>query len=94
LKSHKRYTNLRSQSSQRVLEELVEVFSRWYNSDDGNNPPGYRKRGDRQPRSTVTWKKKAIKHDDKHGQLRLSEGFNLKESRSDFILAEYATRPT
>ena len=70
------------------------MFSRWYNSDDGNNPPGYRKRGDRQPRSTVTWKKKAIKHDDKHGQLRLSEGFNLKESRSDFILAEYATRPT
>ncbi|ELY27150.1 transposase, partial [Halogeometricum borinquense DSM 11551] len=35
----------------------------------------------------------AIKHDDKHGQLRLSKGFNLKESRSDFILAKYETRP-
>jgi putative transposase len=41
----------------------------------------------------VTWKQKGIKHDDKHGQLRLSKGFNLKENRSDFILAEYETRP-
>ncbi len=93
LKDHERYSDLHSQSSQRVLEELAEAFTGWYNSADGNNPPGYRKRGDRHPRSTVTWKKRAIKHDDKHGQLRLSKGFNLKESLSDFILAEYETRP-
>ncbi len=93
LKDHERYSDLHSQSSQRVLEELAEAFTGWYNSDDGNNPPGYRKRGTRHPRSTVTWKKRAIKHDDKYGQLRLSKGFNLKESRSDFILAEYETRP-
>ncbi len=87
LKGHERYSDLHSQSSQRVLEELAEAFTGWYNSDDSNNPPGYRKRGDDHPRSTVTWKKRAIKHDSKHGQLRLSKGFNLKESRSDFILA-------
>jgi putative transposase len=93
LKNHERYSDLYSQSSQRVLEELAEAFTSWYNSDGGNNPPGYRKRGNDHPRSTVTWKKQAIKHDDKHGQIRLSKGFNLKESRSDFILAEYETRP-
>ncbi len=92
LKDHERYSDLHSQSSQRVLEELAEAFTGWYNSDDGNNPPGYRKRGDDHPRSTVTWKQKGIKHDDKHGQLRLSKGFNLKENRSDYILAEYETR--
>ncbi len=41
----------------------------------------------------MTWKKKGIKHDDKHEQLRLSKGSNLKQGRSDFILAEYETRP-
>jgi putative transposase len=40
----------------------------------------------------VTLKNKAIS-DDKHGQLRLSKGFNLEESKSDFILPEYETRP-
>jgi putative transposase len=79
--------------AQRVLEELAEAFTGWYNSDDGNNPPGYRKRGDRHPRATVTWKQKGIKHDAKHGQIRLSKGWNLKDGRSDFILAEYETRP-
>ena len=93
LKDHERYSDLHSQSSQRVLEELAEAFTGWYNSDDGNNPPGYRKRGDQHLRSTVTWKQKGIKHDAKHGQLRLSKGFNLKDGRSDFILAEYETRP-
>ncbi|AFK21371.1 putative IS1341-type transposase [Haloferax mediterranei ATCC 33500] len=34
-----------------------------------------------------------IKHDSKHNQLRLSKGFNLKQHRSDFILAQYETRP-
>ncbi|MFQ3293220.1 MAG: putative transposase [Halobacteriales archaeon] len=42
LKDHERYSDLHSQSSQRVLEELAEAFTGWYNSDDGNNPPGYR----------------------------------------------------
>ena len=93
LKDHERYNDLHSQTSQRVLEELSEAFGGWYNSDDGNNPPGYRKRGDEHPRSTITWKKKGIRHDAKHGQIRLSKGFNLKDSRSDFILVEYETRP-
>ena len=30
LKDHERYRDLHSQSSQRVLEELVEAFSGWY----------------------------------------------------------------
>jgi len=93
LKDHERYNDLHSQTSQRVLEELSEAFNGWYNSDDGNNPPGYRKRGDNHPRSTITWKKKAIRYDAKHGQIRLSKGFNLKDSQSDFILVEYETRP-
>jgi putative transposase len=94
LKDHERYNDLLAQSSQRVLEELAEAFTSWYNSDDErDNPPGYRKRGDDHPRSTVTWKREGIRHDTKHSQLRLSKGFNLKESPSDFILAEYETRP-
>ncbi len=36
LKHHERYSDLHSQSSQRVLEELAEAFTGWYNSDDGN----------------------------------------------------------
>ncbi|MEZ3145115.1 RNA-guided endonuclease InsQ/TnpB family protein [Halobaculum sp. MBLA0143] len=93
LKHHERYSDLHSQSSQRVLEELAEAFTSWFDSDDDANPPGYRKYGDDHPRSTVTWKQNGIRHDTKHGQLRLSKGFNLRESRSDFILAEYETRP-
>jgi putative transposase len=38
LKAHERYSDLHSQSSQRVLDELAEAFTSWYNSDDGNNP--------------------------------------------------------
>jgi putative transposase len=57
LKSHERYTDLHSQSSQRVLEELAEAFNGWFakrrNGDDKTNPPGYRKNGDAPPRSTV-----------------------------------------
>ncbi|MFW5983766.1 MAG: RNA-guided endonuclease InsQ/TnpB family protein, partial [Halobacteria archaeon] len=94
LKDHERYSDLHSQSSQRVLEELSEAFNGWYNSNNENdNPPGYRKRGDDHPRSTVTWKKRGIKHDDEYNRLRLSKGWNLKESRSDYILVEYETRP-
>jgi len=97
LKDHEQYSDLHSQSSQRVLEELAEAFNGWFkkrkNGDTDANPPGYRKRGDNHPRSTVTWKQMGIKHDSKHNQLRLSKGFNLKNHRSDFILAEYETRP-
>jgi putative transposase len=93
LKGHERYSDLHSQSSQRVLEELAEAFRGWYNSDDSNNPPGYRKRGDQHPRSTVTWKQDGFKHDSKHGRFRLSKGRNLKDGRADFILVEYESRP-
>ena len=37
LKDHERYSDLHSQSSQRVLEELAEAFIGWYNSDAGIN---------------------------------------------------------
>ena len=97
LKNHERYTDLHSQSSQKVLEELSEAFSGWFKKrkqgDSRANPPGYRKHGDNHPRSTVTWKQNGIKHDSKHDKLRLSKGSNLKEHRSDFILCEYETRP-
>ena len=49
LKDHERYSDLHSQSSQRVLEELAESFNGWFNKrkngDTDANPPGYRKRG-------------------------------------------------
>jgi putative transposase len=41
----------------------------------------------------VTWKQNGIKHDAKHTRVRLSKGWNLKDGRSDFLLAEYGTRP-
>ncbi len=97
LTEHERYSDLHSQSTQRVLEELAEPFTSWdkprQRGDENANPPGYRKHGDEHPRSTVTWKQKGIKHDSTHNKLRLSKGFNLKTHRSDFILCEYETRP-
>jgi putative transposase len=103
LKDHPKYNGLHSQSSQKVLEELSESFSSWFGSDDDrDNPPGYRKRnyydqdGNRvheaHPRSTVTWKKKGIRHDTEHDRLRLSKGKAHKDGR-DFILCEYETPP-
>jgi len=45
LKDHERYSDLHSQSSQRVLEELAESFNGWFkkrkNGDTDANPPGY-----------------------------------------------------
>jgi putative transposase len=97
LKSHERYADLHSQSSQRVLQELGEAFTGWYghrgNGNETANPPGYRKHGDNHPRSTVTFKQAGFKHDATHGYLRLSKGQNLKEHRSDFVLCSYETRP-
>jgi len=97
LKGHERYTDLHSQSSQRVLEELAEAFNGWFskrrNGDNRARPPGYRKNGDSHPRSTVSFKAAGFKHDAQFTRVRLSKGRNLKEHRSDFILCEYQTRP-
>jgi len=97
LKGHERYTDLHSQSSQRVLEELAEAFNGWFgkrrNGDNRARPPGYRKNGDSHPRSTVSFKAAGFKHDAQFNRVRLSKGRNLKEHRSDFILCEYQTRP-
>ena len=97
LKSHERYDDLHSQSSQRVLQELAEAFNGWYgkrrNGDTRANPPKYRKHGDDHPRSTVTFKAAGFKLDTKYGRVRLSKGSNLKTHWSDFILCEYQTRP-
>ena len=92
LKSHDRYADLHSQSSQRVLQELGEAFVSWYKQDGPDaNPPGYRKYGDDHPRSTVTWKNQGFKLDTQYNRVRLSKGTNTKESRyaADYILCEY-----
>jgi len=97
LKSHERYSDLHSQSSQRVLQELAEAFTSWYgkrqNGDTRANPPGYRKHGDDHPRSTVTFKDAGFKLDTQYNRVRLSKGENLKDYWSDFALCEYQTRP-
>jgi len=95
-----------TQSSQRILEELAESFTSWYESDDDqDNPPDYRKqnyydsRGRRvhgeHPRSTVTWKQNGIKHDTTNNRVRLSKGANHNEHPKawEYILVEYETRP-
>ena len=105
LKTHTNYKGLHSQSSQRVLEELAEAFTSWYESDDGrDNPPGYRKQNyydsqgrrvhEEHPRSTVTWKQNGIKHDTENNRVRLSKGANHKEHPKawEYILVEYETR--
>ena len=103
LKTHPKYKGLHSQSSQKVLEELSESFSSWFGSDDDrDNPPGYRKRNyydsdsnrvhEEHPRSTVTWKQRGIRHDTKHGRIRLSKGKAHKDGH-DFILCEYDAPP-
>ncbi|OYR86472.1 transposase [Halorubrum ezzemoulense] len=106
LKTHPNYNGLHSQSSQRVLEELAEAFTSWYESDDDrDNPPGYRKQNyydsqgrrvhEEHPRSTVTWKQNGIKHDTENNRIRLSKGANHKEHPKawEYILVEYETRP-
>ncbi|ELY57953.1 transposase, IS605 OrfB family protein [Natronococcus amylolyticus DSM 10524] len=97
LKNHERYADLNAQSSQRVIQELAEAFRGWYskrqNGDEMANPPGYRKRGDEHPRSTITFKEDGFKHDSEHNRVRLSKGRNLKDHWSDFILCEYDTDP-
>ncbi|AOW80446.1 IS1341-type transposase [Halodesulfurarchaeum formicicum] len=92
LKGHARYDDLHSQSSQKVLQELSDAFHSWYEQDNpDHNPPGYRKRGDAHPRSTVTWKNNGFKLDTDNNRVRLSKGANMKPSRyaADYILCEY-----
>jgi len=92
LKTHDRYADLHSQSSQRVLQQLAEAFVGWYEQDDSDaNPPGYRKHGDDHPRSTVTWKNQGFKLDTEYNRVRLSKGTNMKSSQyaADYILCEY-----
>jgi len=97
LKTHERYDDLHSQSSQRVLQELAEAFNGWYgkrrNGDTRARPPGYRKHGDDHPRSTVTFKASGFKVDTKNGRVRLSKGENHKSDWTDFVLCEIQTRP-
>jgi putative transposase len=97
LKTHERYDDLHSQSSQRVLQELAEAFNGWYakrrNGDTRARPPGYRKHGDDHPRSTVTFKTAGFKVDTKNSRVRLSKGENHKSYWTDFILCEIQTRP-
>jgi len=92
LKDHAKYDDLHSQSSQKVLQELSDAFQSWYKQDNpDHNPPGYRKRGDTHPRSTVTWKNNGFKLDTDNNRVRLSKGANMKPSRyaADYILCEY-----
>jgi putative transposase len=102
LKDHDRYNGLHSQSSQQVLEELAHAFTNWLESDDDrDNPPGYRKEyyedsdgrlvHEEYPRSTVTWKKSAIRHDERNHRLRLSKGATHKSSprAHEYILVHY-----
>jgi putative transposase len=97
LKSHERYADLHSQSSQQVLQELAEAFNGRYterrNGDTRANPPKYRKHGDERPRSTVTFKAAGFKLDTQYDRVRLSKGSNLKKCWPDFILSKYQTRP-
>ncbi|MGB9966377.1 RNA-guided endonuclease InsQ/TnpB family protein [Halobacterium hubeiense] len=88
------WKDLNAQSSQAIVEELAGAFHSWFEQDDPDaNPPGYRKRGDQRPRSTITFKEDGFKLDTKHQQVRLSKGKNLKDGWSDFILCEYNTGP-
>ncbi|MDQ2052973.1 transposase [Natronolimnohabitans sp. A-GB9] len=94
LKTKPVWKDLNAQSSQAIVEELSGAFQSWYKQDDPDaNPPGYRKRGDHRPRSTVTFKEDGFKVDTTHQQVRLSKGENLKDGWADFILCEYDTGP-
>jgi len=102
LKNNKHYNGLHSQSAQQVLEELATAFDNWLKSDDNrDNPPGYRKQWyhdseghlvhEEHPRSTVTWKKSAIRHDERNHRLRLSKGSTHKSSprAREYIIVNY-----
>ena len=102
LKDNQHYNRLHSQSGHQVLEELADAFNNWLSSDDPrDNPPSYRKQyyhddegrlvHEAHPRSTVTWKQSAIRHDKKNHRLRLSKGAEHKSSdyAHEYILVNY-----
>ncbi len=97
LKSHERYDDLHSQSSQRVLEELSSVQQlvretpKWGHESESTSIP-YRKHNDEHPRSTLTFKGAGFKFDTNNGRVRLSKGENLKEYWTDFALCDIQTR--
>ncbi len=97
LKTHERYDDLYSQSSQRLLQELTEAFHSWYgkrlSEDTRANPPGYQKHTNKHPRSTTTFKDAGFKPDTAHNCVRLSQGQNTKDYWSEFILCECQIRP-
>ena len=102
LKDNQHYNGLHSQSAQQVLEELADAFNNWLDSDDDrDNMPSYRKKWyndsegrlvhEEHPRSTITWKKSAIRHDEQNHRLRLSKGSTHKSSplAREYILVNY-----
>ena len=102
LKTNQHYNGLHSQSAQQVIEELADAFTNWLNSSDKrDNPPGYRKQWyhdkegnlvhEEHPRSTITWKQSAIRHDEQNHRLRLSKGAKHKSSPGawEYILVNY-----
>jgi putative transposase len=102
LKDNQHYNGLHSQSAQQVLEELSDAFNNWLDSDDNrDNPPSYRKQWyhdsegrlvhEEHPRSTVTWKSSAIRHDEQNHRLRLSKGSTHKSSplAREYIIVNY-----
>jgi putative transposase len=94
MKNQTCWKDLNAQSSQAIVEELADAFHSWFKQDNPDaNPPGYRKRGDERPRSTITFKEDGFKLDTKHEQVRLSKGKNLKDGWADFVLCEYDTGP-
>jgi transposase len=96
MKNQACWKDLNAQSSQKVIEELSDAFQSWFDlrhKDSKANPPGYRKHGDKRPKSTVTFKEDGFKHDSENNRVRLSKGSNFKEYWSDFLFCEYQTRP-
>ena len=86
MKNQSCWKDLNAQSSQKVIEELSDAFQSWVDlrhKDDEANPPGYRKHGDKRPRSTVTFKEDGFKHDPENNRVRFSKGSNLKDHFSD-----------
>lgn len=91
LKEHKIYRELHSQTAQNVIEELWNAFKSWFKKRENDikaKPPGYRKRNDRYPKVSVTFKKSAVHHDKKNKRLKLSNG-----RKNNPLLIEYKPRP-
>lgn len=86
LKTHECYKCLPSQTAQQVLQEVAEAYRGWFElrkSNKGHNPPGYRKRGNEHPHSTLTWKQSKWV-DEQNNYIRLSDAKNY-----EYILCKY-----